>query len=187
MRNQCSGTGPGAPRKESDGVVAELWDSKDRAVWQKALDRYWTFVSAANFNLEKRMEKLDSTAVEEMGAEQWYRFLLNEYFRWKYTAANRYASTTMWLKKYDENGQLDVLQKIKERIFGADKNDVRQCLALASSIRGLGIPGASGLLAVLFPEHFGTVDQFLVKALVRDSRSAGEGYDRNHEARRIDA
>ena len=167
VRNQCSGTRPGAPSKQSDVVVAELWNGKDRALWQKALDRYWTFVSAANFNLEKRMEQLDSTAVEEMSARQWYRFLLSEYFRWKYTAANRYASTTMWLKKYDENGQLDVLQKIKEQIFATDKNDIRQCLVRASSIRGLGIPGASGLLAVLFPEHFGTVDQFLVKALVQ--------------------
>jgi hypothetical protein len=35
----------------------------------------------------------------------------------------------------------------------------------AQRIKGLGIAGASGLLALLCPEKFGTVDQFLVKAL----------------------
>ena len=113
------------------------------------------------------MERLDPAAIEEMSAGQWYRFLLNEYFRWKYTAAHRYASTTKSFKEYDANGQLDVLLKIKEQIFAADKSEIRQCLILASSIRGLGIAGASGLLAVLFPEHFGTADQFVGKALAQ--------------------
>ncbi len=54
---------------------------------------------------------------------------------------------------------------IKERLFASDKGNIRQGLALASSIRGLGTAGASGLLAILFPSHFGTVDQFAVKAL----------------------
>jgi hypothetical protein len=35
-----------------------------------------------------------------------------------------------------------------------------------SRIRGLGIAGASGLLSVLFPEYFGTVDQFVVMSLL---------------------
>lgn len=36
---------------------------------------------------------------------------------------------------------------------------------LAKRIRGLGIAGAPGLLAVLYPEHFETVDQLVVDAL----------------------
>ncbi len=48
-----------------------------------------------------------------------------------------------------------------------DKDNIQQCLAVACSIRGLGTAGASGLLAVLFPTSFGTVDQFAVKALVK--------------------
>lgn len=38
-------------------------------------------------------------------------------------------------------------------------------LEIVSSIKGLGIAGASGLLALLFPKYFGTVGQFVVKAL----------------------
>jgi hypothetical protein len=95
------------------------------------------------------------------------RFLLEKYFRWKYTAPNRYASTTKTLRSYTENNQLPVLHAVKERLFGLDKDDIQSCLAVASSIRGLGTAGASGLLAVLFPAHFGTVDQFAVKALAK--------------------
>jgi len=38
-------------------------------------------------------------------------------------------------------------------------------LATASRIRWLGTAGASGLLALIYPDSFGTVDQFVVKAL----------------------
>jgi hypothetical protein len=38
-------------------------------------------------------------------------------------------------------------------------------LKTAGEIKGLGIPGASGLLSVMYPAEFGTVDQFVVKAL----------------------
>jgi hypothetical protein len=38
-------------------------------------------------------------------------------------------------------------------------------LRIAKEIHGLGTAGASGLLALMFPQRFGTVDQFVVKAL----------------------
>ena len=37
----------------------------------------------------------------------------------------------------------------------------------AMQIRGLGTAGASGLLSLLFPALYGTVDQFVVKALLQ--------------------
>lgn len=42
-----------------------------------------------------------------------------------------------------------------------------EALATAAEIGGLGPAGASGLLAVLFPNDFGAVDQFVVDALYR--------------------
>ena len=91
--------------------------------------------------------------------------MLEKYFRWKYSAPNRYASTTKILRTYAANNELAALHTIKERLFVMDRDNIQQCLAVASSIRGLGIAGASGLLAILFPAQFGTVDQFVVKAL----------------------
>src|ERR1022692_4306310 len=113
------------------------------------------------------MDELDAEVVRKMAAKAWFEFLLEEYFRWKYTAPNRYASTTKMLRSYAANNELGALLAIKERLFAADRDNIQQCLSIASLIRGLGIAGASGLLAVLFPAQFGTVDQFVVKALAK--------------------
>jgi hypothetical protein len=145
----------------------EMWNSNDPDLWQEALNRYWTKVKPSNLALEKEMEQLDAQTVRMMDPQAWFRFLLEKYFRWKYTAANRYASTTKMLRTYAANNELPALYAIKKRLFALDKENIQQCLALASSIRGLGTAGASGLLAVLFPAHFGTVDQFAVKALAK--------------------
>jgi hypothetical protein len=144
-----------------------MWTSNDRVLWEQSLARYWEFVMPHDLALEIEMDQLDSGIVGDMGPEEWYRFLLDKYFRWKYTAQNRYASTTKWLKTYQANDELSALYRIKERLFAADMNDIQQCLSLASSIRGLGTAGACGLLGLLFPVHFGTVDQFMVKALAQ--------------------
>jgi hypothetical protein len=147
--------------------VAELWNGGDQQAWQRALDRYWSFVKPANLALEREMDQLDAETVRKMDPGGWYKFLLEKYFRWKYTAPNRYVSTTKILRTYASNNELPALHAIKERLFTRDKNNIEQCLAVACSIRGLGAAGASGLLAVLFPAYFGTVDQFAVKALLR--------------------
>jgi hypothetical protein len=45
-------------------------------------------------------------------------------------------------------------------IDGTDLTDARKCLKVVKSpqIRGLGYPGASGLLALIFKEWFGTIE-----------------------------
>ena len=63
------------------------------------------------------------------------------------------------------NEDMSSLQIIKSELFAAPKSDIGRCLEITQRIHGLGTAGASGLLAVLFPEDFGTVDQFVVKRL----------------------
>jgi hypothetical protein len=150
----------------SDGTRG-MWNTNDPGLWQTALTRYWTFVKASNLALEKEMDRLDAETVKVMNPKAWFEFLLEKYFLWKYTAPIRYASTTKILRTYAANNELAALHAIKERLFVMDRDNIQQCLAAASSIRGLGIAGASGLLAILFPEQFGTVDQFMVKALAQ--------------------
>jgi hypothetical protein len=162
----CSAQAVADAQSPSDGT-REMWNTNDPDLWQKALKRYWTFVKPSNLALEEEMDVLDAETVRVMDPQEWFRFLLEKYFRWKYTAPNRYASTTKLLRSYAANNELAVLHGIKERLFAADKDNIQQCLALASSIRGLGTAGASGLLSILFPANFGTVDQFAVKALAK--------------------
>ena len=54
---------------------------------------------------------------------------------------------------------------IKNEILALDKTDILNSLEVACKIRGLGVAGASGLLSLLYPRDFATVDQFVVKAL----------------------
>jgi hypothetical protein len=63
----------------------------------------------------------------------------------------------------------DHLRCVRNRLFAIDPSDIasglRTVMRSSGGIKGLGSAGASGLLAVLLPAHFGTVDQFAVKAL----------------------
>jgi len=108
------------------------------------------------------MDKLDPQAIERLDGSEWYAFL-NQYFHWKFKG-NWLSSR---LNDLDGNSR-ETLFSIKEKLFAFDPNNIPQGLEIATSkkgIKGLGPAGASGLLAVLFPEWFATVDQFVVKAL----------------------
>jgi hypothetical protein len=128
------------------------------------------------------MEILDPLAVARLDAHGWYDFLPNEYFKWKYTARNRYGSTTRHLKQQADTIGLEGLLALKEQLFAAGKVGVRDGIVAAKAINGLGYSGASGLMALLFPARFGTADQFVVKAL-RKVRSLPEA--QQHGLRRM--
>lgn len=145
--------------------IAELWDSADSDAWTAALERYCKFVRPDNEALERSLEALDLERLRSMDAQGWYDFLKDEYFRWKYTAPNRYASTTRLLRWYADNDALGRLDRLRHRLLALDTDDIDAGLATACAMRGLGTAGASGLLALMYPEKFGTVDQFVVKAL----------------------
>jgi len=145
--------------------VEELWHSQEERTWCKALDRYWDFVRHSNLELERELNTLDAEAIKHLDMQGWYDFLRYKYFRAKFTAPNRYATTTKALDWYVHNNALSDLYRIKHDLFSFDVQDIERGLKIAKRIRGLGTAGASGLLSILFPKHFGTVDQFAVKAL----------------------
>ena len=146
--------------------VASLWNSKDEGLWKKSMENYWNLIKQENILLEKEMERLVPANINNLGENEWFEFLLKQYFKWKYTAPNRYGSTTKHLKAYKENNRLGELLYIRDRILASgESGDIGNALTVTKEIKGLGIAGASGLLALLFPEKFATVDQFVVKAL----------------------
>ncbi len=145
--------------------INNLWESHDEIDWKTALERYWSFVRPENIELERELNNLQLEMIDNLDQIGWYEFLHNKYFRWKYTAPNRYASTTLALKKYKESNQLDILFDIKKRLLKLELTDITVGLTIAKEIYGLGIAGASGLLSIMYPNYFGTVDQFAVKAL----------------------
>jgi hypothetical protein len=149
--------------------ISKLWYSTNSSDWEDALDRYWDggFIKEQNVELEESLNTLDLERLRSFSPQEWYDFLHDEYFRWKYTAPNRYATTTYHLKKYVLDQKLDSLDTIRQRLLSLDTDNIRMGLSTAKEIKGLGIAGASGLLSLMYPEHFGTVDQFAVGALAQ--------------------
>jgi hypothetical protein len=147
--------------------ISELWYSSDSSAWEQALQRYWHFVKKQNVKLEHALGALNLKRLERFTPQEWYDFLHDEYFRWKYTAKNRYVTTTLQLRKYVEANKLGELDSIRQKLLNLNPSDVRLGLNTATEIRGLGIAGASGLLSLMYPERYGTVDQFAVAALAQ--------------------
>lgn len=146
--------------------TSKLWHSQSEDVWKLALERYWDYVRPENLELERSMNELKLKQIESFDPSAWYQFLLERYFRWKYTAPNRYATTTMHLKNYIKTGRLQELFEIKNLLLNFDMADIQAGLLAATKINGLGVAGASGLLSLMYPTAFATVDQFVVKALL---------------------
>ena len=148
-------------------AMNSLWNEPRSDEWDMALKRYWSYVKPSNLELEREMDCLNISTITCMDETQWYEFLLHKYFKWKYTAPNRYGSTTKHLRRSVDQRGKSYLLRIKERLLDFDLNDIEQGLQIAIGISGLGAPGASGLLSILYPTYFGTIDQFAVKALLQ--------------------
>jgi hypothetical protein len=146
-------------------TIQILWESKNEHDWKNALERYWSFVRPENIGLENELNELTPEKIISLDPIAWYDFLHDQYFRWKYTAPNRYATTTLALKRFRESNLLEGLFDIKKRLVNFDTSDISIGLSIAKEIPGLGIAGASGLLSLMYPDKFATVDQFVVKAL----------------------
>lgn len=146
-------------------AINNLWSSTNEEDWKRALENYWNFIRPGNIALERELNDLKIETIASLDPIGWYDFLHDKYFRWKYTAANRYASTTLALRRYKDADQLDSLFGIKQRLLSLNVSDISKGLSIATEIRGLGVAGASGLLSLMYPGSFATVDQFAVKAL----------------------
>ena len=144
----------------------QLWNSKNDTVWRKYLTHYWDLIKSSNFDLTKELEQIKLSTIKEMSPKGWYDFLLDKYFVWKYTAANRYASTTKHFRNYKTENKLDELLLLREEILSLKNEAIEYALKKTEKIKGLGIAGASGLLSILFPSKYGTVDQFVVMRLL---------------------
>ena len=83
--------------------ISTLWISDNQKDWLDAEDSYWRQVSDANIKLEKELEILESSVVSQMSSEEFYTFLHDTYFVWKYTAKNRLATTRAQLKRHLTN------------------------------------------------------------------------------------
>ena len=82
-------------------MINKLWFSKDESLWNKALDSYFSsgLIKKDNMILERKIDNLDPVTIKDISTEQFYDWLYNVYFVWKYTAANRLATTRKSLSR----------------------------------------------------------------------------------------
>ena len=116
--------------------INDIWHSHNPIVWEQALNRYSCFVRPENIELESALGALSLERLKKFDSQAWYDFLHNEYFKWKYTAKNRYASTTKQLKRYINDDTLDVLDKVRQRLLLLNPNETLIGLNTAIEIRG---------------------------------------------------
>lgn len=145
--------------------MSVLWDQREEAAWDRALRHYWDLIPDRARELEERLERGVRERIRSFNKQEWFGFLYCEYFPWKYTAPNRLVTTRRQLLRHIEKDELQELEKVRVALLTLDHTDIVASLTTAARVRGLGTAGASGLLALMYPEHYGTVDQFMVKAL----------------------
>lgn len=145
--------------------LTKLWNSNSENEWNKALERYWEFVKPENIILEKEMENLDPIKISRLTPEEFFCFLYDDYFAWKFTDKRWFESNRKHLQRYINENRLEELNRIKKELFEFDLENIKLGLEIASRIHGLGISGGSGLVSLLFPKNFGTVDRVIVSNL----------------------
>lgn len=145
--------------------IKNLWYSGSEQEWQKAFNHYYALIQPEQLAIELQFAHICADSIRKLSAMEFYDFLHNQYFVWKYTAKNRLATTRKSLEKYIANDELAKLEEIQKQLVAVPLHQISPCLEIAAQIRGLGTAGASGLLSILYPEQFGTVDQFVVKRL----------------------
>lgn len=159
---------PSESVSSSSNPVSYLWNFGTEAEWLNSLEQYDVLIGTRNDEtqrLEFFMNHVQAEDIKNLPVEEFYDFLYDKYFVWKFTQKNYLANSRKHLRRYVEENRLSELADIQRRLFSASRSNIKDCLDVAMEIHGLATAGASGLLSILFPSDFGTVDQFVVKSL----------------------
>ncbi len=141
-------------------TVQSAWDFAEGPLYDRR-------VKPRNRQLERRLERdglRDRLAT--ITTNPFYDFLRNEYFPWKFT--DQYLGKQQsYLAKHKSLGQMDRLERVRRRLVNRNGLDaeamIEMVLGQNGGIHGLGVAGATGLLALTYPEEFGCVDKMVVR------------------------
>jgi len=152
-------------------TINKLWLSEDEKLWKSILNDSWSRVKPGNFGLEKELYTIHRRVKKFKDIDNWYLFILDKYLPWKYTAANRLARIKSLFKEeykvVKAKKRLDLIIKSMFDEILTNPNNIKRCLKEPMKIKGIGIAGASGIISIFFPMHFGVIDQFVAKNVVR--------------------
>ena len=143
-----------------------LWNQGTEQDWTEAWKKYERKLGRGRQSvraLDRCMEELREEDVERMSVLEFYKFLRDKYFPWEFKQYLKKRQDD--LARYVEEDDLKTLAEIQKNLFYIDHDRIESCLKNVMEIHGLGISGASGLLAVIFPREFGEVNQGVLEQL----------------------
>ena len=143
-----------------------LWNQGTEQDWTEEWKKYERKLGRGGQSvraLDRYMEELREEDVERMSVLEFYTFLHDKYFPWEFKQYLKKRQDD--LARYVEEDDLKTLAEIQKNLFYIDHNYIERCLKNVMEIHGLGISGASGLLAVIFPREFGKVNQGVLEQL----------------------
>jgi hypothetical protein len=151
--------------------MVELWRSQDPREWDYCeSELYDAYVQPANRMIERELEKPGlRERIARMDAAQFYAFLRDEYFLWKFTSGPERTGNLKWLARHVSDGTMDRLERARRNLvnrgdFSKDAS-ILMLMGRHGGVHGLAVAGASGLLALVYPEEYGTVDVKVTEAL----------------------
>ncbi|MGI9462239.1 MAG: hypothetical protein ACR2NY_06690 [Alphaproteobacteria bacterium] len=146
-----------------------FWQSNNQTTWEYVLGKYMSRVKWRNRELENELEnefnkvKCLDDIKKFKDVKNWYEFMLEKYFRWKFTDGRIYAGRkTEFEIKYASN-QVCLENMIEAILQESNQADAQTMIALTREIDGLAVPAGSGFLALLLPKLYGTVDRYIVE------------------------
>lgn len=145
--------------------IKALWDSKEQDDWENALLCYKTAVKDGNMEIEQKLNNMTTDDFRKMLPQDFYRFLVDDYVLWKYTDGRIRSRVQHSIKEFHQTYGDAEFYKILEGLFIIDPDDIYLHLTNITRIKGIGVAGASGILSLVFPQYFGTVDRFAVENL----------------------
>jgi hypothetical protein len=135
---------------------ANLWESSDTRPWEEALKREQG---------GKGLEQVPPEKLGSMDAAEFLSFLKDKLYPACFQNPSRLEAARQELQSSADEDELAAVDLVRERLQYLDPEDPEWALRVASDAPGLTTCGASTLLSLVFPEHFGTIDALTVKAL----------------------
>lgn len=145
--------------------IKTLWNSNDKVVWESALSKYYESVKSDNNSVEEKLNGLTTDYFMSMSGQDFYRFLVGDYAQWKYTDGRIKHRVQHEIEDFHQFHTDNEFKRVIDSIFGLSPDDIYLHIANISRISGIGSAGASGILSLIFPQYFGTVDRYAAENL----------------------
>lgn len=88
------------PKQSPIPDINSLWYNGSEAMWEAALASYWAHFNETQYRLEKQIESVDASELGSFSVYEFYDFLYQLYFPWKFTNKFFPVIAAIWKNTY---------------------------------------------------------------------------------------